>query len=197
MDYVVAVEGLEDIDLANAPLRVRKMASRAINYAMRRTRTQSARLMREQVNFGARYLTGRENGRLMIATFAKPGDLVGRIRGRDRPTSLAQFTKQKPRVAGGPRRRKKGVDVTVKPGAKVTMERAFLMNLRGGNVGLAVRTNGGPPARAYKPKGIGNNLWLLYGPSVDQVFRSVAEDVSDDAAKLMEREFIRLAGALL
>ena len=197
MDYFVAVEGLSDIDLDDAPLKVRRFASQAVNHALRRTRTQASRLMLQQINFGARYLTGAENGRLRIAVFAKPSDLEGRIQGRDRPTSLARFSKQKAPVAGSPRRRKKGVDVTVKPGSKVTLEGAFLMNLRNGNTGLAVRTRGGKPDAAYKPKPIGNNLWLLYGPSVDQVFRSVAEDVSDDAAREMETEFLRLSQALI
>jgi len=35
------------------------------------------------------------------------------------------------------------------------------------------------------------------GPSVDQVFRSVSEDVSEDAAADLENEFLRLVEALL
>lgn len=197
MDIVFAVEGLSDLDIENAPERLKRLAAKAITHSLRKTRTASAREMREQVNFSARYLTGRENGRLMIATFPKSSDLVGRLRGRDRPTSLARFTKQKPRTAGT-RSRRRGVRVTVKPNSPVQMERAFLMKLRGNNVGLAVRTeNGQPPSAAYSPKYIGNNLYLLYGPSVDQVFRSVREDVSDVALEEMEKEFLRLSEALL
>ena len=72
------------------------------------------------------------------------------------------------------------------------MGRAFVMELRGGNRGLAIRTDGSKPRGAYKPKPIGKNLFLLYGPSVDQVFRTVSEDVAPDVADELEVEFNRL-----
>ncbi|MEP1254358.1 MAG: hypothetical protein ABJI29_06340, partial [Alphaproteobacteria bacterium] len=56
--YVVAVEGLAALDFDEVPERVKKFASRAINTTARRYRTKSAKAMREQIAFPARYLTG-------------------------------------------------------------------------------------------------------------------------------------------
>ena len=78
------------------------------------------------------------------------------------------------------------------------MNRAFLMNLRSGNLGLAVRLAPGERIdNKRRMVQMSNGLYLLYGPSVDQVFRSVAEDVSADAGDFLEQEFLRLTEALL
>lgn len=192
MDYVVAVEGLEAIDFDNAPAKIRRYASMAVNRALRRARADAKKQMLAEVNFGARYLGNVSDGALRIAAFSTPATMEGRVRGRDRPTSLARFTRQQP-LARGARRRRTGVTVSVKPGSSNTLERAFLVRLnQGRSIGLAVRTQGGPPAAAYKPSRLANGVWLLYGPSVDQVFRGVAQDVEPDAIKVFRDEFLRL-----
>jgi hypothetical protein len=38
----------------------------------------------------------------------------------------------------------------------------------------------------------GSNVYLLYGPSVDQVFRTVAGEVAPDALNFLEDEFFRM-----
>ena len=48
------------------------------------------------------------------------------------------------------------------------------------------------PASADKPTKLAPGLWLLYGPSVDQVFRSVASEEAPEAARFLEAEFNRL-----
>lgn len=170
-------------DIEEIPERIRKAAMRAVNKTADRARTASAREMRNQVNFPASYLNAE--GRLQVTKRANQDDLEARITGRQAPTSLARF------VQGTPKRGK-GVRVQVKPGAARYMRRAFLMKLKNNNLGLAVRTDGGPPKGAYKPKQISENLWLVYGPSIDQVFRTVAEDVSEPMADYLEAEFLRL-----
>lgn len=80
------------------------------------------------------------------------------------------------------------------------MERAFLMRLKAGNsietksnLGLAVRTaKGKRPDKAYKPVKVSENLWLLYGVSVDQAFRTAREKVRPEAEAYLEAEFNRL-----
>jgi len=190
--YVIAVEGLQGLDLSAVPEKVKRLASRAINTTARRYRTQAAREMRQQIAFPARYLTGAQSGRLRVARFASPEALSATIRGRDRPTSLATFVK-------GPRRHGvKSPTVEVGTGTREKLNRAFLMNLRSGNLGLAVRLAPGEKIDNKREMvQIVNGLYLLYGPSVDQVFRQVAADVSDDAADFLEQEFTRMSEALL
>lgn len=140
--------------------------------------------MRDQIDFPAGYIESR----LRVTRRATKGRLEATIRGRDRPTSLARFARgQTPENTRG-----RGVRVTVARGQTQVMRKAFLVNLRNGNRGLAVRLKPGETLRntqgAVELEG---NLFLLYGPSVDQVFRGVAEDRADDIGVLVSREFER------
>lgn len=174
-------------EIAEIPEAIRKAAMRAVNKTADRARTASAREMRNQVAFPASYL----NERLQVTKRANRNDLEAIITGRRQPTSLARFVKSS---KGG------RTMVQVKPGAArrlgqgsgSNIRSSFLMKLNNANQGLAVRTTGGPPSGAYKPKQIAENLYLVYGPSVDQVFRTVAEDVAEPMADYLEREFGRL-----
>lgn len=203
MDYAVVIEGLRDIDLEGAPKRVKRAASRAVNHALRRTRTQAAREMREQIAWKARYLTGAGSGKLQIRESASPDNLQGRIRGTDRPTSLARF------MSGSRRPGRAGVTVRVKPGSSKKMKRAFVMGLKNENVGLAIRLregesienkkvmlraaySRGPRRQRANRRASEYNIYLLYGPSVDQVFTTVREDMDEFALAEMETEFLRL-----
>lgn len=200
MKYVVVAEGLADLinaDIGAIPEEVRRKAVMAINRTVQWARAQAAREMRRQVAFGARYLTGAE-GRLRIAKKASGNDLEASIVGRHRATSLARFTKDRDPATA---RRRGGVRVEVKPGSARFMKGAFLVRLRAGavktdtqfNLGLAIRLKPGETLRNKKyAVQLASNVYILYGPSVDQVFRTVSEDMSPDALIHLEREFDRL-----
>lgn len=201
--FVFVIEGLEGVmEQAQIEPKIELALMRALNASANWGRTRMSEEIRKQVNFGARYLTSGDNARLRVRQRASRSKLEAIIHGRDRPTSLARFTNDKV-LAGGKRRRarggKVGVRVRVKAGsAGKIIERAFLMRLRNNNLGLAVRTDGSKPTGAYKPKAIGKNLWLLYGPSVDQVLWSVRRqdgvirEVEPRIVEYMEKEFWRL-----
>ncbi len=193
--YVVFVEGLAGLaeDLRDSTPRIVKAARMAINDTATKMRTLSAEEIRKQVNFPVSYL--KPSGkRLFVSAHAGTNSLEAIITGRRRPTSLARF-------ATGGKVGKQGVSVAVKPnkGSKFLKD-AFLMKLKSGagnldtksNLGLAMRTKGGKPPNAYLPTKISDNLWLLYGPSVNQVFKTVRNDISDEASAHLEREFLRL-----
>lgn len=205
-DYVVAIEGLKSLGaLSDLDKDIIEAAKIAVNSATRYALRQSGKEIRRQINFPAHYLTGKD-GRLKITQFATDKDLTGAVSARRRATSLARFAKGNLRVGGG--KRAPGVTVEVKPGSAVRLRRAFVMKLRAGsdtetqhNLGLALRTkNGEKPRAAYKPKHIGKNLWLLYGPSVDQAFLNasprggVARQLTPDIIDELEEEFTRQMG---
>lgn len=189
-EYIVAVEGLSSLrDLENADSKILTAARQAINRTAERTRAGSTKEMRTQINFPARYLSGA-GGRLKVSRQASNRSLSAVISGRDRPTSLARFVNDRSISAA---RKRKGVDVTVSPGATKFMAGAFLMQLKNGNIGLALRLKDGENIRNKKHLvRVGKGLYLLYGPSVDQVFRSVSEDQVPKAADFLETEFLRL-----
>jgi hypothetical protein len=185
--FAFAVEGLSALsEFDEVPDQIRLAALRAVNKTAQRARTLSARAIRQQVALPARYLSSAD-GRLEISKRATRNELESVVSAERRPTSLARF------VRG--HQRKRGVRVTVKPGAARYLRNAFLVKLRNNNVGLAVRTSGGPPRAAYKPRMIFPNVYLLYGPSVDQAFQTVRQDVSDETADFLEYEFNRLIDA--
>ncbi len=147
--------------------------------------------MRDQVNFPSGYL---EQGRLNVTRKATKGRLEAAIRGRDRPTSLARFAKGS---VASTRNGKIVVQVKGRSGPQ-TLSRAFLMKLRNGNTGLAIRLPRGQSPRNTQhaveiKSGVSANstLWLLYGPSVDQVFRGVAAARVDDIGRIVTRNFLR------
>lgn len=193
-DYVVALEGLSDSrSLESLPREVLTAASRAINRTADRARTSSARRILEQVALPPSYLNP-SGGRLTVSKKASSSDLEAVITGRQRPTSLARFS------TSGAVGDRNGVTVTVASGFARFMRRAFLIRLRAGtadldtksNLGLAVRLRPGETPQNKKVVRLGNGLWLLYGPSVDQVFQTVREDVSPEALDFLETEFSRL-----
>lgn len=194
------VISLENLDVALNSIKSIKDSPKKISQAINRTaswtRTQASRKIRDQVNLTATYL----NQNLSVGRPANPDNLSTTITGRFRATSLARYAKGTPETT-----RKNGqVTVTVKPGHPKQMKSAFLMRLKGidgatadgkGNIGLAVRVKPGETLRnkhkmmnGSKTKG----LALLYGPSVDQLFRSVSKDMTDDIKNYLQQEYVRL-----
>jgi hypothetical protein len=171
-------EDLPDIAEQAAALAINETASREGLTLIRKD-------MRDQVNFPSGYLEG---DRLRVTRKASRGALEAVIRGRDRATSLARFAKgQTPANTKG-----RGVRVQVKNGRVQVLRKAFLMPLRNGNTGLAVRLKAGESMKnSGASVAIGKNLYLLYGPSVDQVFRGVADDRSADIMDMVSRKFLR------
>jgi hypothetical protein len=170
-------------------------AQLSVNDSARFARRVGGDEILDEVNYPRSYLRG-ENGRLSITKFATRGDPEAEVKGRDRPTSLARFSAQRVRFG-----RQRGIKVKVsRKGATKTLEHAFYMKLRRGqsfdgenfNVGLAVRVRKGEKLRnSTAALELGNGLYLLYGPSVDQVFGGVAEDIIDSVSDHLEDEFIR------
>ncbi len=201
--YLVAVEGLASIkSFEDVPQAVVRAARMAINRTSERAKAHAAREIRKQVNFAARYLTGEE-GRLRVSKKASGSNLEAVVTGRHRPTSLARFSSARNPAAS---RKAGGVTVEVKPGVAKFMKKAFLIRLRAGNaltdtnhnLGLAVRLKPGETITSKrKMVQIGHNLYLLYGPSVDQVFRTVSGDIAGDTFDFLENEFQRLMGVEL
>jgi hypothetical protein len=203
-EFAVFVEGLTDVNLDGLGKRqIASTASKAINTITRKARTAGAREIRKQVNLPARYVSPSGKG-FYISETANPASLQARITARGRPTSLARFQQ------GTSKPGKAGVHLEVAPGRARFMRRAFIINLRGiggstdpdlANKGLAIRLRPGERLQnkvdALPFSGKDRQLYLLYGPSVDQVFRSrdgtgVANDMVPKIEDDLTSEFIRL-----
>lgn len=198
-DYAIMIEGMSDLNLADADEKITKAAMMAVNNTARFARSDSAEAMRKTYNFPGNYLDP-VSGRLIVSQQARLSNLEAVITGRKRPTSLARFMVQNNGA------NHEGVVVEMKRGQMTALKRAFPIKLRrggesSGNLGLAVRVKGhSAPRNAYKPKLLSTNasssLWLLYGISVDQAFRYAKELTADRAAIYLESEASRLMGAV-
>lgn len=197
--YTVVVEGLRDLrEIEGLHDEILFNTVRAINTVADRGRTMAARMIGQQVAFPATYLNPAAK-RLFVSRKATRGSPEARITARARATSLARFVTGG--AAGG-----KGLRVEVKPGSTRFLRRAFLIKLRAGsapvdtksNMGLAVRLKPGDDLRNKKNVvKMARGLYLLYGPSVDQVFldnegEGVAADIAPDLAEKLTAEFLRL-----
>lgn len=193
-NFAVTIRGLKSLaDLDDLPKRSQVAASRAINQVLRNTRARSGRLLRQEVAFPARYLTGQD-GKIEQAP-ASPARLEGRLSASSQPRSLARF------VVGAPKKRGK-VRVEVQPGGVRTMPGAFLLGLNkgGGESTLLAVRSPSKPSGAYRPRRLGKSLWLLYGPSVSQALlgadgkKGIWPSIEDEVAGELEREYLRQIG---
>ena len=143
--------------------------------------------MYSNVRFPSGYL--EQGKRLEIGRLASNNLLESTINSRFEPTSLARFA-----VDSGS---KNGIMVSVKTGGRAKrIKKGFLWGLkrgdvRKGNVGLVVRSEGEPEG-SYKAKELGDkwpNLWLLYGPSVYQVFRESMDRYAPEVTEYLNARF--------
>lgn len=168
---------LPDVCEQAAVLAINQVAERDGMVAIRRE-------MRSQIEFPGGYLESR----MRVSRKASRGSLKAEIKGRDRATSLARFAEgQTPQNTRG-----RGVRVTVKKGQRQVLRNAFMVNLRNGNRGVAIRLKPGEsPRNTDRAVRLADNVYLLYGPSVDQVFNGAVDDVSPDLGRMLSKQFLR------
>lgn len=193
----IFVQGLDDVmrmarEAGTLEEDIQRIAVQAVNHAADFGRTRAQEQGQREIAFPNGYLAPGAK-RLQVTQRAQLGRVQATIFGQDRPTSLARFATKT--TADD-----QGVLVQVRKGRTKRLRRAFFMKLRRGNsetqnnLGLAIRLpKGKQPNVAYKPKEIAPGLFLLYGPSVNQMLRVLAENgLTQTIAKEAENEFTRL-----
>jgi hypothetical protein len=182
-----------------------KIATRAARIAVNQTAERKGlKLARDamltQVAFPRGYFNEADRSgqkRFGLAYRATDTRLTAGIVGRQEATSLSRFSRQRGAFTRGTRRRgSPPVQVAINPGQTRTLGRAFFINLNSGNIGLGIRLKNGETltnttGAKIITKGPLAGVALLYGPSVDQVFRSVAVDISPPLLDALSIEFLR------
>lgn len=194
MTYFIETKGLDAFDslLRSLGDAVVPSAASAINDTAAFARTLGSKKIRQRFNFKAGYLQGK----LGVTRRASTGELEAVVTGQDRPTSLARFAQGSPRF--GKQRTPPRVRVTTAGGTQ-EIRNGFFMRLRRGssavtaensNVGIAVRLAEGERVRNKNQMvPIGGNLYLLYGPSVGQIYRTEAEKTVDQVSEHLAQRF--------
>jgi hypothetical protein len=199
IQHQITVVGLDRFEslMATLPDVTTKAASMAINDAARKGRAESKREILKQVNFPSGYLGGERGGRLEISQYANESRLKSVITGRFQATSLVRFVSNMATLTakGTPGSNFMGrgkARVQVKPGSMTVIDKAYLMRLKNGNMGFAYRPGKGGMRNTVGAKALGTSGWyLLYGPSVNQVFNDVREDVAPSISSTLNSEFDR------
>tara|TARA_R110002072_G_scaffold298960_2_gene473711 strand:+ start:475 stop:1071 length:597 start_codon:yes stop_codon:yes gene_type:complete len=195
---LITYSGLRNYEslLERAPEVTRQAAVLALNRGAKRARTEGSREIRKQVNLTRGYV----DERLVVKQFASKSNLFAVISGRVQATSLRRFGAKQSLRKG----KSAGVIVGVKRGRRVKMKRAFFIKLKGGgvdsfNTGIAVRLRDGEAIEGKKKPfdKSGSGLYLLYGPSVDQVWGSVKDDIFPSITEEMNAEFNRQFARLI
>jgi hypothetical protein len=201
MKVTVEMDGLtEYLELFyRMPEITRKAARMAINQVADRGGLRLARdSILDEVNFPKNYLYG---DRLRVTRRATDNSLEAVITGRKMATSLARFAAGGSPIGSAMRQ---GVAVRVKThGGTQHLRKAWLVRLRSDksltedkyNVGLAVRVRPGEKVHGKYTKHlrwlVKDTVALLYGPSVDQIFREVADKIAPRVAQMASAEFER------
>ena len=191
----VNLDSLADF-LDEQPVLARTAAKLSVNDTTRSSMPRLRKAITDEVAFPPGYLN---EDRFAIRKLATDADLTATISARHRPTSLARFAQGQ---TVGTARRRRGIRVKVNPGGAKFLKGAFFVNLRRGgdtadgfNLGLAIRLKPGQTLRNRRKGAAGvqlaEDLYLLYGPSVDQVFSDVSTASSPQIADNLQREFIR------
>lgn len=201
MIHTAEFEGLEGAAefFTKMPAVTNKAARMAINQVAQRGGLKLARdSIMDEIAFPKDYL---KSDRLGVTSLATDNNLQAVITGRKRATSLARFAAPGTPIGSS---LKSGVRVRVsKGGGGQVLRRAWLVRLNKGksltednyNVGLAVRINDGDKVAgkfsAHQSWLVPGVVALLYAPSVDQVFRTVADDIAPRVGDMTAEEFIR------
>jgi hypothetical protein len=177
------------------PVAANKAAALAINQVVDRAFVPMIRKQAEQeINFPNGYL--QQADRLAVTRRATSTRLEAVVTARDRATSLARFA---PGFTPENSRKNRVVVRVQRKGKSIRLSNnAWIARLNNGNVGLAVRlgrgekptnTEGAVLVKAWS--GVRGNVYLLYGPSVDQVIKTIAIDALPDAGDRIAKEFMR------
>lgn len=204
MTVYIEAQGLPELarymDLA--PKAATRAARLAINQTAERQGLKLAKdAMLAQVAFPRGYFSETDSftGKPKFGLDYKATDnnLAAGIAARHAPTSLARFAKTTAVFKRtGRNRRGQGVQVTINPGQVNSLDRAFFVRLKSGNIGVGIRLKKGETltntvGAKIIAKGPLAGVALLYGPSVEQVFSTVAADISPPLLDALSIEFLR------
>lgn len=195
---------ISDFVLSRFPNAVKRAMQLSVNDTARDALKLGGDAMRKQVRFPDDYLNQPE--RFWISQFATADNAEAHITARSRATSLRRFavgdpTPDSTRGHGGKGQQALGIQVEVRPGNVINFRSGFVIPLRpvaemgGVNYGIAVKLKAGqvPPIKksVFSEAQLGHAYYILYGPSVDQVFKGVAKDIAPEVTSRLDAEFQR------
>lgn len=195
-NFVLLIEDFENLEFIDGlEENIIKNAIRATNKVARDIRASSAKAIRKEIAFPARYLSSVKKNNLAITQYASIEHIQAQITGKYSKTNLSTFVINK---------NAKKLRVQVAPGKrKLAPIGSFFFGKKGNeNKAIAVRLKEGQ--RAAPGKKTASNIWtddkgnrfdILSGPAVNQVFRNLIPEQQELAIDKLIKEFDRLMEA--
>lgn len=182
-----SLEGLAEVRQRLAALgeKAPRVMAMVINRGADRARTRGVSAIAAQVKLQKSYIRDL----LAVSKKASKADPDAVITGRKRPTLLFRYgAVQRTVPARNGKRRKAGVSVNVKRKSAPAEGKWFIVHRLKNSGASAVIS------RFRRSSGVGNRwdgLKVLYGPSVDQLWRDVRDDVAPEVMEWAGTELVR------
>ena len=194
-------EGLEDLAswFEQFPKEAPEAARRAVNFAAQRYGKDAANKISAQLNFRTKlfYPSNPGKGRISVRLASK-ADLTAVVSASSEPLLLSKFATNFPKGAI-----RKGTLPRVQVGrSNETIKDGFFVRFKNGTTAIAVRLKKGESVRGKKtaktyPLRKGDpTTSVLYGPSLDQAFKTKVGDSMQSVEASVRQEFIRQIGVL-
>lgn len=168
------------------PQQVAQAQRIAVADTLRWGRAQFSADIRAQLDLPLGALNGKRFEITQHPTVARP---EGVLSAQFAPLNLARFATTKPRLGLKPKIR------VLAGGNTLQLDHSFYIPGPSGGLGLAVRTKG-PLKNSRAARKIGKNLYILFGPSVDQAFGVSLPKLKPRVADRLEAETLRQIGRL-
>ena len=204
MTVLLEVSGIPEFARLSelAPKIATRAARLAINQTTERKGLKMARdAMQAQVHFPRGYFNETDSktglAKFGMYYYATDQRLSAGVIARKAPTSLARFAvNRNVFTRTGRNRRGQPIKVEINPGRVTSLDRAFFIRLKSDNIGVGIRLkNGETLTNTTGAKIIRNGplagVAILYGPSVEQVFSTVAADILPPLMEATSLEFLR------
>ncbi len=163
------------------PAEVAQAQRLAVADTLRWGRAQFSADIRAQLNLPLGALSGKRFEITQYPTAQRP---EGVLSAQFAPLNLARFATTKPRLGLKPKIRVKA------GGNSLQLDNSFFIPGPSGGFGLAVRTKTAM-RNSRAARRIANNLYILFGPSVDQAFRVSLPKLKPRVADRLEAETLR------
>lgn len=174
-------------EFSDLPVKLKAALIKTINNVVPDVRSIAIERITEQVALSKSYVQGR----LFVSQRANNTDPTAVISGRVRSTQLRRYKGTQLYVSAKlpGKKRLAGTSVQVKTGRGASvLKHTWLIKLKHGETDARAGLTMGIAERTGKDR---NDFKILYGPSVDQVWRDVKDEITPDVEKLLEAEWLR------
>lgn len=185
----VALNNVQDLDAVRDVIeRFGPTLLRTVNDVGRWAHQEARKRVSQDINWPAGYLNEQRLSFKPARVHDRTRAGAAIIRGRARPSTMTRFAMTAP----GAKRAGGGIEFQVKKGKHKALRKAFFRKLKGNMLVMMREGDYRQMPDINASKYVWNGFVFLYGPSIDQVFRTHRdgpEGIASEALDLLEEAF--------